>query len=156
MSQGVQSVKLTQPYFSNLLSTAANGAAAFTPQGIALPNQQPPGATAGAIQTMFAAEIYVSNSGSTVVNFLPITGKTNVPEIPLYGTPRYPGELQGSTSEWNWVDPTIFPAATTALGIMIPAGAVAVPIRVESIGFSWSGLTGGNLIVSAYGYTRRI
>ncbi len=156
MSQGVQAVKLTQPYFSNLLSTAASGAAAFTPQGVALPTTKPPGATGGAVLTMFAAEIYVSNSGSTPVYFLPITGKTNVPEIPLYGTPRYPGELQGSTSEWQWVDPSTFPAATTVLGITIPAGAVAVPIRVESIGFSWANLTAGNLIVSAYGYTRRI
>jgi hypothetical protein len=86
---------------------------------------------------------------------LPITGKTNVPEIPLYGTPRYPGEVQGSTSEWQWVDPTVFPAATANLGIWIPAGAIAFPIQVESIGFSWIN-NNGTLNIAAFGYTRRI
>ncbi len=155
MSQGVQSVKLTQPYYSHTNSTAATGKGAFTPLGVALPTTLPPMAPASAIQTMFAALIEVSNSGTQPVYFLPITGKTNVPEISLYGTPRYPGEVQGSTSEWSWVDPNQFPSATASNGIWIPAGAIAMQLQVESIGFAWAN-NNGTLLVAAFGYTRRI
>ena len=153
---GIQTVKLTQPYFSHLQSAAASGVSAFTPQGVQLPPGRPPGATGGAVATMFANDIRVSNSGSTAVYFCPITGKANIQQIPLYGTPRYPGEIQGSTSEWQWVDPSTFPAATNTNGIWIPAGAIAFQISVESLGFTWANLTGGNILVAAYGYTRRI
>lgn len=104
----------------------------------------PPNATEAAVPVLIAHEVLVSNPGEYAIEVAPAQASATD------DTKTYPPS--NSTMKPFYADPTTFPAVTDANAIIVPAGAVAFPIRVMCYGITISSPNGATTpSVVAYG-----
>lgn len=128
-------------------SIAQNGTAqiAFTPVDAGASASGPPqGASGSAVPVLIAHEILISNPGASAIEVTPVG---------VQSSDAYSSWLPyQSTMRPMYVDPTTFPAVSSSNRIIVPAGAIAFPIRVRAVGITISSPIGATTpSVAAYG-----
>lgn len=128
--------------YNGSLAQNATAQIAFTPVGYSAPGP-PAGAPGGAKAALVAHEILVTNPGTFAIEIAVGADAQGGPMV-VY--------RPNSVREPAWIDPTTLPAVSAANKIIVPAGAIAFPIRVKALGITISSPNGATTpSVQAYG-----
>lgn len=149
--------KVAQTFDHYAVWTGAIGAnasqqIAFVPiDGGAALSGAPPGASSTAVPCLVAHEILISNPGGPDILVTPATLQNSGGGSGPDAFDSWPPT--SSNMKPFWVDPTTFPAPTASNSIIVPAGAIAFPIRVKSYGITIKAANGAvtGISVAAYG-----
>jgi hypothetical protein len=142
-------------HYASWTGTVTSGSStqiAFVPIDAGAAASGPPvGASGAAKPVLIGHEILISNPGSNALLVTPATVQSG-------GATAAGGDAYnawppaGSNQKPMWVDPTTFPAVTATNSIVVPAGAIAYPIRVRAVGITIKAASGDvTPSVAAYG-----